>query len=393
MRLHGLSEGAFVGTQYRTVFRESSTGSGQLSQVGTLPVPASGRAGASYRLKTSSRWKGPLSALVGRFPSVNVWALSADDLLATADSYVFVSRDGGETWTVSWTLPASSSPMGVLPTGLCVHDGAVYLGEYPLSTSDTPRIIRSTDRGETWSVVATLPDVRHVHSIQADPYTGELWVTTGDSGTACQIGRLRHGGIEIVGSGSQEWRAVELAFTPESIVWGVDSVYLESNPIFRLDRSRVDAGTPSPERLSDVSSSVYYATTFTVDSTLWIAVSTAMEAGADSTGPDSQTPHSDGASVLAASSTTDFTVWHELASYEKRSVPADRWRRAPTANAYVFLASDPDRGLITNPYNTARDDGTIVSYPPAFFTRLDAHAAVTNARPVQSAQPDELTIE
>jgi len=284
-----------------------------------------------------------------------------------------MSHDGGATWELSRTLPDSSGPMGILPTGLCVHDGAVFLGEYPLAATDSPRILRSTDFGETWSTVAQLDDVRHVHSIQVDPYTDELWVTTGDSGSECRIGRLRNGTVECIGSGGQEWRAVELAFTPDAVVWGVDSVYLPSNPIFRLARSAFGSDS-SPETLHEASSSIYYATTLTVDATQWIIVSTAMEAGADSTGPKNQTAYSDRATVLAASSATDFTTWHELAAYEKQRVPVDRWNpqdSVPIANAYVFLASDPDRGLVANPHNTARDDGTIVHYPPAYFRALE----------------------
>lgn len=371
VRLHGFHDGTLYGTRYRTLLREGPTGS--FRQVGELPVPASGRDGLAYRLKTTRGWKSTLCRLVGRFPSTNVWPLGDTALLATADNYVFVSRDRGDTWTVSRTLPDSSSPMGVLPTGVCVHDGAIYLGEYPLASSATPRLLRSTDLGESWETVLELEGVRHVHAVQTDPYTGELWLTTGDSGTECRIGRVRDGNLEVVGSGSQQWRAVELAFTPDAIVWGVDSVYRERNPILRLERA--EFGDGSPETLHEASSSIYYATSLTVGSERWIVVSTAMEAGTDSTGPDDQTAHSDRACVLAASSSTDFSRWHEVATYEKRRVPVDRWNpgtSVPIANAYVFLDADPDRGVVTNPYNTARDDGAVRLYPPAYFATLES---------------------
>ncbi|MFA9416674.1 WD40/YVTN/BNR-like repeat-containing protein [Natrinema sp. HArc-T2] len=376
MRLHGCYDGTLYGTRYRTVFRESSTESGSFSAVGRLPVPdsATGATGLSYRLKTTKGWKSAVTRVVGRFPSANLWPITDTDLLATADNYVFVSRDGGETWTVSLTLPESSSPMGVLPTGVCIHDDTIYLGEYPLASSTTPRVLRSTDRGATWDPIAELDGVRHVHSIQVDPYTGDLWMTTGDADSECRIGRLSDGDFKTVGSGGQTWRAVELAFTPDAIIWGVDSIYLETNPILRLDRSNLDGGR-SPDILYEASNSIYYATSVSIDSVQWVVVSTAMEAGTDSTGPADQAVHSDRAKVLASSAATGFTTWHELATYEKRSMLVDYWNPrnlAPTANAYVFLAADPDRGIVTNPYNTSRNDGELVSYPPEYVADLES---------------------
>lgn len=386
MRLHGFHDGRLYGTRYRTILQESSGETESFAPVGRLPVPDRGRAGFSYRLKTTRGWKSTLVRVLGRFPSVNVWPLTNSDLLATADNYVFVSRDGGKTWQVTRTLPDSSSPMGVLPTGVCQHAGTVYLGEYPLASSETPCILRSTDYGDTWDVMAELDDVRHIHAVQVDPYTDEIWVTTGDSESECQIGRVRNGGLDIVGSGGQEWRAVELVFTPDAVVWGVDSVYRHSNPILRLDRSAFSDTDPSPVSLYEASNSIYYTATLSVDSTQWIIVSTAMEAGTDSTGPEKQSTGrgDDCARVLAASSATDFEQWHELAAYEKRSVPVDWWNPrelVPIANAYVFLDTDSDRGLVINPHNTSRKDGSLIRYPLDYFTELESDLNQTPAQP------------
>lgn len=371
MRLQGVHDGRLYGTEYRTVVREASPPDGRFIKRGRLPAPATGREALSFGLRTSEYWKSGLERIVGRFPSVNVWPLTETDLLAAAHRFVFVSHDGGRSWSVSRRLPPSSSPQGVLPTGVCYHGGTVYLGEYPLDPEETPRILESEDEGETWTTAVELDGVRHVHAIQADPYADEIWVTTGDADEECRIGRLRDGRLETVGSGSQRWRAVELAFTPDAILWGMDSVYRESNPILRLDRSRID---DEPEPVYEAASSVFYAATLEVDSALWIVVSTAMEPGTDSTGPTDQTNYSDRASVLAASSATGFDEWHRLASYEKRSVPVDRWNpraAAPVAGAYVFLATDPERGLFVNPHNTASDDGAVITYPFEYFAGLE----------------------
>ncbi|MFP8954776.1 glycosyl hydrolase [Natrialbaceae archaeon A-arb3/5] len=362
MKLQTIHDGDVLVTNERSLFRCKTDGS--TTKLGRLPTPDS--AGFAYRLQTTSPFRSAVTAVTGRFPAVNVWSITDETLLASAGRWVFHSDDGGRQWTVSHLLPDSSAPMGVLPTAVCSTGEEIYLGEYPLDNQTTPRVLRSTD-GRTWSTVATLDGVRHVHSVQRDPYTDDIWVTTGDTDAESKIGRLQDGTLEVVGEGDQSWRAVKLAFTPSAVLWGVDSVYTDGKPIRKLPRERIDEPDPRPETVHEVTSSVYYAETLAVDGELWVLFSTSMEAGADSTGPETQTVRSDRAAVVAASSASDFSNWHELVSYEKRTTPAD-WMNGrapvPTANAYVFLATHPDHGVILNPYNTARDDGKLRTIPP-----------------------------
>ncbi|RQG90183.1 glycosyl hydrolase [Natrarchaeobius halalkaliphilus] len=373
MKLQTIHDGRILATQGRSIHLEpDGTGDigGREPKRGRLPAPSS--AGIGYRLKTTRPARSAVTAITGRFPAVNVWSIDDATLLASADRWLFRSADGGRHWSVVETLPASSAPMGVLPSAVCTADGTTYVGEYPLDGRTTPRILASED-GDTWSTAAELEDVRHVHGVQADPYADELWVTTGDADSECTIGRLRDGGVEPVGGGDQSWRAVELAFTSDAVLWGVDSVYAEHKAIRKLPREHVDDPDPTPETVHRVSSSVYYAETITVDGEQWVCFSTAKEAGADSTGPETQTVHSDRTSVVAASSASGFTDWHELVSYDRRTALADRLnprQLVPRANAYVFLAGDPDRGLFVNPYNTDRDDGRIRLIPMRAFAEL-----------------------
>lgn len=372
MKLQDIHDGVLYGTDNRSVLVESPGST--FDTVGRLPVPIDGWSGVQYRVKTDGRLKSVAERYVGQFPTVNLWPITGTVLVASADRWLFVSRDGRRTWDVSRELPASSGPMGVLPTGFCERDGTWYVGEYPLDTDATPRILRSDDEGTTWSTELALPDVRHVHSIQRDPYSGELWVTTGDVGEECSIGRLRDGELDVLGSGGQRWRAVELAFTPSSLLWGMDSVYEDEKYIFQIDREHFGRREPPVRTLHEVSSSVYYSTTLEVDGEQWVVFATADEAGPDSTAPsDRQVKFSESAGVVAASSASEFTVWHELVSYEKRRVLADRCLfrgYVPSANAYVFLAADSERGLFINPYNTATDNGEVLNVPPSYFSTL-----------------------
>ena len=178
-------------------------------------------------------------------------------------------------------------PTGVLPPAVEHHDGTTYLREYPLNDV-TLRVFVSHDFGRSWSTSAALPDMRHVHAVQRDPHSGDIWVTTGDTDAASWIGRLHDSDFEVVGGGSQKWRAVELSFTPSSVLWGMDCVYADENRLFKLPRDEIDTPDPTPESVGQASGSVYYSVSLTVDDSQWVVFSTAMEAGPDSTSSATQ---------------------------------------------------------------------------------------------------------
>lgn len=373
MKLQCVFEGAVYGVDYRSVLVESHDG--KFQRAGRITAPSTGDGAVRFLLRTDRRLRPIVERLVGQFPTVNLWPVTRTTFVASADRWLLISTDRGRTWRESLRFPPSSGPMGVLPTGFCERNGVWYVGEYPLDNEVTPRILRSEDEGRTWSTELSLPETRHVHAVQTDPYTGELWVTTGDSGEECSISRLRDGKLQTLGRGDQQWRAVELAFTPSAVLWGMDSVYESSNPIMKVARDQLDREQPAVQTVHELSSSVFYSATLAVDGSSWAVFSTAMESGIDTTAPQGrQQCYSDAATVVAASSDTGFSEWHELRSWQKRSVPSDTGylrQSLPTANAYVFLASDPDRGVFLNPYNTERDSGEILNFPPSYFSSLE----------------------
>lgn len=354
MRLQGIRDGRLYATDGRDVLVRREGGA--FDRVGRLPRPD----GLAQRALLSRRTRPLTTRLVGAVSTVNVWSLSESDLLATRGRQVLVSGDGGQRWIRTRKLPESSGPMGVLPSAVAHHDGITYLGEYPLDSATTPRVLASRDGGRTWRTVLSLPDVRHVHAVQRDPYTDDLWITTGDADAESHIGRLRDGAFEIVGGGSQDWRAVELAFTPSSVLWGVDCAYADENRIYRLDRADLDSDPEARTAVHSVGGSVFYATSIQIDGETIVVFSTAMEAGRDSTGPAGQSADAARGVVVAASSATDFTEWQELATYQRARCLAEyAGGLLPRANGYVFLAADPAQGLFVNPYNSATAHGTI----------------------------------
>jgi hypothetical protein len=366
MKLGGVVDGRLYASVGRSILKERERGEG-FERVGRLPNPERRRRRLTYGLSTGRLGRALLSPVVGRFPSLTLVPVTSDLLFAASWRWLFVSRDGGRSWAVSRELPPSSGPKGVLPTGLCSHRGAVYLGEYPLATDTVPRVLRSWDEGRSWETVVALPDVRHVHAVQVDPYDGELWVTTGDTDGESRIGRVRDGVFEPIGSGSQRWRAVELAFTPTSLLWGMDSVYAGGNPLFRLERDGI--GESDPAVVHEVDGSVFFATTIEAGEDRWVVFSTSAESGPDSTAPPEEraTTATDLVRVVASSSASEYTEWTEVATYGRRRPFVDRVNPgglAPSAGAYVYLDTDPDRGVILNPYNTDRDDGRLLRLRP-----------------------------
>lgn len=375
VKLEGITDGRIDATAGNRLLREPANGVSRerFERIGRVPNPASGRERLTHALVSEPPGKPLLERLVGAFSTLTVRRLSETALVATTGRWLFASRDGGTSWSVRHELPDSSGPKGVLPTGICSHAGDLYLGEYPLDHDTVPRLLRSRDDGWTWELVREFPGVRHLHGVQSDPYTGDLWVTTGDRDEACRLYRLRGGEWTVVGSGSQRWRAVELAFTPDHVLWGMDSVYSTENHILKLSRTKI--GQAAPESVCTLGESVFYSAALDVGDERWVCFSTSVEPGGDSTAPpDSPTGDTTGsARVVAASSSTDFTEWHEIAAYRRRSSLSEFLNprgTVPRSSAYVHLAADSDRGIVLNPYNTARDDGALIVVSPSVFASL-----------------------
>lgn len=121
--------------------------------------------------------------------------------------HLLKSRDGGATFTDVFTFGEGNGPSGTnaadvrllrgileltnpLPGG--GGTGTLYIGEYNNShdrikgsENDRVRIMRSTDQGNTWSKVVEwntngANQVGHIHAMKQDPYTGEIYICTGD---------------------------------------------------------------------------------------------------------------------------------------------------------------------------------------------------------------------
>lgn len=117
--------------------------------------------------------------------------------------------------------------------GICVTpDGTIFFGEYLLNTKreSNVAIYRSLDGGNSFHAVKIFPagDIRHVHFIKWDNYEKCLWMGTGDYGEnnkECRLYKSSDNGNtwDLIGQGSQDWRAIGVCFDNESLLWGTDA--------------------------------------------------------------------------------------------------------------------------------------------------------------------------
>jgi hypothetical protein len=118
---------------------------------------------------------------------------------------------------------------------------AVYVGTFETngeSSWQTVFVFSSIEEGET---DPTLLDVaRHVHVSAIDPYTGDLWIGTGDTSLRSRILTARSGttNLEVLGLGSQEWRTLAIWFSPTHVYWNMDTS--EGQSVWRIPRTMRD---------------------------------------------------------------------------------------------------------------------------------------------------------
>lgn len=130
---------------------------------------------------------------------------------------------------------------GSRPMNLCqAKDGTIYYGEYFYNPErQAVRIFCSKDDGDTWHVAYTFRKgmINHIHGIFNDPYTGRLWVATGDDDVACIFGYTEDGFRSFVPQyeGSQQYRVCVPIFYENEIIYATDSQY-EQNYIRAIDR-------------------------------------------------------------------------------------------------------------------------------------------------------------
>ena len=87
-----------------------------------------------------------------------------------------------------------------------------------------------------------LPFCRHIHVLQQDPYSGNIYLGTGDTDDESAIYRSTDNGntFQMLGHGSQLWRTLSFLFTETHVLWNTDSP--DPQYITALSRTSLNKG-------------------------------------------------------------------------------------------------------------------------------------------------------
>ena len=144
---------------------------------------------------------------------------------------------------------------------LCTGDSTLYFGEYFQNPGKGEvNVYRTTDNLTSWKSVYSFPPgkIRHVHAVQKDPYTGKIWICTGDLDRESSVGWSddEFETLHIIGKGSQLWRVCQLVFTEEALYWGTDTGILSVAGIYKWDRK-----SGNIQKLYELDGPVFYGIT------------------------------------------------------------------------------------------------------------------------------------
>lgn len=132
---------------------------------------------------------------------------------------------------------------GIMSTGLTwINENEFLFGEYFNNKKrDIVRVFRFTKESLSWSKLYEFPSgsIRHIHSVQRDPFTGRFWLCAGDEDNEAMIGWLddKCENLIPIGSGSQVWRSCQLVFSEDALFWGTDTGSRDLAGIYRWDKN------------------------------------------------------------------------------------------------------------------------------------------------------------
>lgn len=129
----------------------------------------------------------------------------------------------------------------------------LYAGEYSTGKQNLHSIYRgqSTGGNTQWQSIldwqseaafirdnSTFEAIRHVHLTVTDPYTGHVWVGTGDIDQHSRLYYSKDNGntFTLLGIGSQKFRSLSVWFTEDYVYWNMDSERTAQH-VYRIARS------------------------------------------------------------------------------------------------------------------------------------------------------------
>jgi len=150
---------------------------------------------------------------------------------------------------------------GIMSTGLIqINDREFLFGEYFSNQERTNvKIYKFINSDMTWKTTFEFQpgQIRHIHALQSDPYTGKLWICTGDEDSEAMIGWSDDDFKTIVpiGQGSQKWRACQLVFTENDVYWGTDTGAIDLAGLYRWDKENLEL-----KQLQSIPGAIFFGT-------------------------------------------------------------------------------------------------------------------------------------
>jgi hypothetical protein len=225
LRIHTIIDGTLISSRGYSIFKSKDFGKSWFLS-GTLPV-------SKQNLFLSK------SRTISRFLRVGIHQIKQihnGKILIACDNGFFLSDHALSNFN---RIKINSRFFQLLDNNICVTPKFTYFGEYiPNLKKNEVNIFRTND-GENWELIYSFPKktIRHIHLLQFDPFSQKIWFSTGDADSECLLGYANDNfsDVEVVGNNHQDWRCLELLFTPEKIYWGTDNPNGQ-NWLISLDR-------------------------------------------------------------------------------------------------------------------------------------------------------------
>lgn len=101
-------------------------------------------------------------------------------------------------------------------------EGSLYAGNYIKDDQHIATLYKSTDSGDTWSIVFTDADNQHIHTVRWDDDEKRLYIAYGDGETRGQAYSDDRGVTwHVIASGPDQGHT-DLAFTNQKLIWASD---------------------------------------------------------------------------------------------------------------------------------------------------------------------------
>ena len=184
------------------------------------------------------------------------------DICAVSAGKLWVRHPGEKKFSKSMDMTHYGiGDQGIRNAGIVsVENSTVYFGEYfQNSNQDEVRIFGSNSDLTDWETSYEFEpgEIQHIHAIQFDPFSENLWICTGDQNSESMVGWSDDNfkTIQKIGEGSQQWRVCQLVFTEEFVYWGTDNGTQDVAGIYRWNRE-----TKEVEKVMKVDGAVFYGT-------------------------------------------------------------------------------------------------------------------------------------